>query len=249
MDESEIPGAQPAIGSEGVAIGLRVLEVALSHVVAADMDVPDLPLRPWHIIVSAYPQAAVGNGTADAHQRHGIGSTARKELRLGARRHAVAIQTDRLQGGAHGRKAHRERGLCQPVDREHRLGSQLRGPQALEELLAELHRDRLRAVEDEPHARQIEIKVGHRALAEHLQVMPVAEIGRAQNGRLFARGEGEPQERPAHEELGGHQMAVDAIGEHEDVKADQSHVVRERHPRKAHVVFGEVRDFRRAAAV
>ena len=65
----------------------------------------------------------------------------------------------------------------------------------------------------------------------------------------LARGEREPQERAAHEEFRRHQVAVHPIGEHEDVKADETHVVRQRHPRDADVVFGEVRHLGRAAGV
>ena len=55
----------------------------------------------------------------------------------------------------------------------------------------------------------------------------------------FSRGERQPQQRPAHEQLRGHQVRVHAVREHEDVKADQSHVVGQRHPRKADIVLGE----------
>ncbi len=89
----------------------------------------------------------------------------------------------------------------------------------------------------------------HRPLAEHLQVMSVAEIRRAQEGRAHARGEGEPQQRPADEQLGRHEVRVHAVGEHEEVKADQAHVVGERHPRQAHVVLGEARRLGRAVSV
>ena len=51
--------------------------------------------------------------------------------------------------------------------------------------------------------------------------------------------DGQPQQRPAHEQLRGHQVRVDARSEHHQVEADQTHVVRERHPRQANVVLVE----------
>ena len=65
--------------------------------------------------------------------------------------------------------------------------------QAREEFLAELDRNRLGAVEDQAHAREIE--VAGRALAEHLEIVPVAEVRRAEDRRALLRGDREPQEQ------------------------------------------------------
>ena len=55
-------------------------------------------------------------------------------------------------------------------------------------------------------------------------------------------GELQPQQRTAHEQIGRHQMRLHAIGEHHQMKADQPHVVGQRHPRQADVVRVEARD-------
>jgi len=159
----------------------------------------------------------------------------------------VAIEREGTKWRTHFREAHGKGGLREPVHGEHRIARELRGCEACEELVAELDRDRLRAVENETHRGEVE--TCNLAIPQHLEVVLVAEIRRAEDGRAHARGEGEPQQRPADEELGRHQVRVHAVREHDDVEADQPHVVRERHPRETDVVLVEARRLGTAADV
>ena len=54
--------------------------------------------------------------------------------------------------------------------------------------------------------------------------------------RFFGGGL-QPQQRAAHEQLGRHEIDVHAIRELHQVKADQAHVVRQRHPAQGHVLL------------
>ena len=66
---------------------------------------------------------------------------------------------------------------------------------------------------------------------------------------MHLRGDRQPQQRATHEQLGGHQVCVHAIGEHHQMEADKPHVVRQRHPRQAGVVFVEAGGLRGAVDV
>ena len=62
----------------------------------------------------------------------------------------------------------------------------------------------------------------------------------------------QPQQRPADEELRRHQVRMHPVVEHDEVKADQSHVVGQRHPGEADVIrreAGRLRSTPRALAM
>ena len=74
-----------------------------------------------------------------------------------------------------------------------------------------------------------------RAVAQHFQIMPIAEIRRAQDGGADTRGERQPQQGPPDEQLRRHEVGMYARREHHDMKADEAHVMSERHPGQAAV--------------
>ena len=150
----------------------------------------------------------------------------------------MPIEAQRLVGHSGPRKADGERGLCQTIDRKQGGALESRGREAAEKFFAQFDADRFGAVEDQPDARQIEII--QRACAQHLEAMPVAEVGRAQHARAHLGGELQPQQRAADEQVRGHQMRRQAVGEHHQMKADQAHVMRQRHPRQADVILTNI---------
>ena len=78
-----------------------------------------------------------------------------------------------------------------------------------------------------------------RLFAERAQEMAVAEVRRAGDRGTFLGGELHPQQRAADEQVGRHQELPDARVHHEQVEADQAHVVRQRHPAERDVLLGE----------
>ena len=68
------------------------------------------------------------------------------------------------------------------------------------------------------------------------QKVPVAEVGRAGERDALLGGGLQPQQRPPHEQLGRHEVDVHAIRELHQVKPDQAHVVRQRHPAQRGIV-------------
>jgi hypothetical protein len=140
-----------------------------------------------------------------------------------------------------------ERRLGETVDREHRIASETVRRERVEEFPGEIDRDRLRAVEDEPDAAQIvpvELPVAQRA-----QEMPIPEVWRAGDRRSLLVREFHPQERTPHEQVGRHQVLAHARVHHHQMKADQPHVVRERHPAERRIVGREPGSLSRALGV
>ncbi len=203
---AQIAGAQPALRGEGAGIGRSVFEVAPSHVVAADQNVSDRTLGHLAVIVAAELHLAVGDGAAHRHQLHRVARAGSGTLYGLARAEVVTIELRGTQRRAGCRKGRRQGGFRQAVHRVHGVAGQLRGLHSRQELLAQLRGNGFGTVEDQPHGRQIQAV--HGSIAEYLQVMPVAEVRRAQDGGALAVGEGHPQQRTAHEQLSGHQVLV-----------------------------------------
>ena len=63
--------------------------------------------------------------------------------------------------------------------------------------------------------------------------MPVAEIRRAGDRHALVRCELHPQQRAADEQVRRHQVLAHTRVHHDQVQADQAHVVRQRHPARA----------------
>ena len=104
----------------------------------------------------------------------------------------------------------------------------------LEKLLAQGIGNGLGAVHYQLDAGQVEVR---QALAfEQLQEMLVTEVRRTQLRRLEFGRLDHPQQRPPNEHVRVHDRVVHSGGQHAQVKADQSHVVRERHPAQSLIV-------------
>ncbi len=139
------------------------------------MHVADLTLRQLLVIVPGDTHAAVGNRGALGDQHHGVPIGRCDELNGVADIHAVTVEGDRPQRRSHFREADRERGFRESVDGIHCVARQLCRRQARQEFIAEVDGDRLGAVEDHPHGRQIEPV--DRPVAQHLQIVFVTEVG------------------------------------------------------------------------
>src|SRR5579885_385513 len=151
----------------------------------------------------------------------------------------MTVERDGPHRGARRWEAHGERGFGEAIHRIHGVARQPRGREPGQELLAELHRDRLRTVEDEPDARAVQ--PFDRPLTEDLEIVLVAKVGRAEDGGANTARERQPEERPADEELRRHEVRVHAAVEHDEMEADQAHVMGERHPGKTDVLRTEAR--------
>jgi hypothetical protein len=247
VHEREIAGAQPAVGGEGRGVGLGILEVAAGDIVAAHLQMPDPVLRQRPVLLIDDAHAAIRDRTPFGHELHRIARVRIHPLDGTAHAQAMPVEREGPHRRSGRREAHGERGLRETVHRIHGIARQAGGSEPRQELVAKLNRDRLRAVEDEPDAREIQSL--DRALAEHLEVVLVAEVRRAEDARADAARERQPQQRPADEELRRHEVRVDAVVEHDEMEADQPHVVGERHPGETDVILREPRRLRRAARV
>ena len=248
VHEREIAGPHPAVRADRGGRSLGIAVVTAGDVVALDQEVPDHARCHLGARIVHQPDARVRNRAADAHQPERIAV-----LRRGGRKRPGRTPSDRRStvsvaklGSGLGNR-HGERCLREAVDRQHRRAPQTVRRQAGEELLGELHRDRLGAVEDDPHAAQVDAV--ERLVAERAQEMPVAEVRRAGHRHSLVRYELHPEQRAPHEQIGRHQVLPHARVHHEQVKADQPHVVRERHPAERGVGLAEGRALHRAVAV
>ena len=113
--------------------------------------------------------------------------------------------------------------------------------QGLDEALAQFGRNRLRAVEDQSHRRQVQPCRALRLVL--LEVVLIAEIGRTQHRGAAPARQFQPQQRPAREQIGAHDQVAHAASQHVQMKADQAHVVRQRHPAQGDVAVSERRGF------
>ena len=179
VHQPEVAGAQPAVGGERGGIGFPIFVVAARDVGPRHVHVADAILGQLAVLIVRDAHAAVGDGPALADESNGVRVGCRHWFHRIAGVHAVAVEREGAQRRAHRGEAHRERGFRQAVHRVHGVARELRGREPGEELIAQLHRDRLGAVENEPHGRQIQCL--HRALPQHLQIVFVAEVRRAQD--------------------------------------------------------------------
>ena len=174
VDEREIAGAQPPIGAERRGVGLGIVEIAAGDVVTAHEQIADLSLRQRPILVIGDAHVAIGNHSPFRHELHRIARAFVDELHGAADPEAVAVERNRAHRLAGWREAHGQRGLREPIHRIHAVARQAGWLEPREELFRELHGDRLRTVEDELDAGEVEAL--HRPVAEHLEVVLVAEI-------------------------------------------------------------------------
>ena len=244
---AEIARVQPAVGADHFGVDVRRLVVARRHVRPADQQVADGAVR---------ERAPIGGGDADLGARNRLAHRHQRQRILTVRRHRtgrradaerMAVEGPRPIAGLRRREALCERRFGQAVDGEHRRLAQAVRLHARHELVAEVHRDRFGTVVDQADFGQV--GVGEGTLTEHLEVMAVAEVRRARDRRAVAAGEGRPQQRPPDEQIRRHVIDLHAVAEHEQVKADQAHVVGERHPAQRDILRREARYAAGARAV
>ncbi len=199
------------------------------------MDVADLAVLQGLVFVIGYAHADVANRLADLQEADRIRiALGRVFVRL-ADLQAVAVHENPRILAAQLRKRHRQGCFCESVDREHGRALQAERRHCVEELLAQVPGDRFGAVQDQFDGRQVEPLDAF--AREQLEEVLVAEIGRAQlRGSKFRRFL-HPQQRPAHEDVGIHDGVVHACSHGAQVIADQAHVMGERHPAQAALIF------------
>ncbi len=168
---------------------------------------------------------------ADADQLDGVAGSWRDGPNCVARSQEPALQRHGGQRRTDFRKRHGEARLGQPIDGEHDVGSEARGRERRRKLAAEIGGDRLGAVEDDTDRREVELRRLGRIV--RLQVVHIAEVRRTGDRHPVFADLGQPQAGPPHEERRRHQPVFGASDHRHQVKADESHVVRQRHPRQA----------------
>jgi hypothetical protein len=151
VHEAQVPGAQPAIGAESGGIRLRVLIVAARDVIPGHLHVPDALRGKLPILIVHDAHAAVRDRSPLGHELHGVAVRDTHPLHHASGIHLVSVEGEGAQRRAHFREAHGEGGFGEPVHGVHGVARELRGCETREELVAELDRDRLRAIEDEAH--------------------------------------------------------------------------------------------------
>ncbi len=153
VEQGEVARAEPAILGERRGVGFRVLEVPAGDVVTTHFDVADPVLGQHVAFVVRQAYLTVRNHLAFGDELDGILVGFRDGLDRAAHIQLVTVERDRAHRGADLGEGDGERGFRETVHRKHRVPRELRGLHALEELVAELDRDGLRTVENEPGGR------------------------------------------------------------------------------------------------
>lgn len=218
--------SQPSVGERLLILGNA--KVAARDVAAADLQVAHGASRQRTVFVISHTQLTIADWRAHHHEfkaRRSRRSDRDRYLPDGKRR---ALDGDRMTGLPGLRHADGQAGLRESVHREHRRGRQTEAAHFMHEALAKRDGNRFRAIEQQSHFGEIQ-SVEAPGFVE-LQEVLVAEIGRAEQRGPDSAGFLKPQQGTATEQPRVHDGVLDVRGKHAEVKADQSHVVRERHP-------------------
>ena len=183
-------------------------------------------------------QLTPGYRLPNYHERCGLSIAGRGGLDRLADGQRVASHRDSRVTRAWRRKSCGQAGFGEAINRKHCRPRQPVWGHRAKEFFAQLHGYRFGAVKKNAHG--LEIKCRGFVGLECFQKVPVAEIRRAEDRCLLFTGLREPQLGAAHECRGRHQVVRNVHDERRQVKADQSHVVRQRHPAQPAVRFGEV---------
>src|SRR6185437_14128967 len=80
LHDPQIPGAQPPVAGEGLAIACGIFEIAGGDVLAADLDVADHALRAGRVARIGDAQLAIRDGAPDARQAQRLARRRRQHL-------------------------------------------------------------------------------------------------------------------------------------------------------------------------
>ena len=115
------------------------------------MDMTDVAIGQWRVVIGRDAQFAQRNGLAHADQPECIAAGALQHFGACAHGQFVAVELHGPISATHGREADGQRGLGQAIDREHGVAVQGLAGQARQELFAQFHRNGLGTVKDETH--------------------------------------------------------------------------------------------------
>ena len=233
VHEPHVARIEPAVRDELHPVTAGALVVADGDVVTADLDVSHDAIRHDRCLIVRDAKPDVLEGAADLHQPRRLDIARIDDSGRRTDRERFTIHRHHVNAAFGTSKTDGNRRLRKPVDREHGRRPQPAGGQGSCELFAKVGRDGLGTVQDEPHPREFHaVGLG---VIERTQEMAVAEVGGAQDGRALFRRLLHPQQGPAHEDLGRHEVLIVSERKRSQVESDQAHVVGERHPRQGDV--------------
>ena len=175
---------------------------------------------------------STGNDRVSASGRASIRSTgtARCSCSSSVGQHGVDLQRRAPLVEGHG-----QRRLGHPVGADHRRRRQ---PEPGARVQERVHRgdvDRLGAVQREPHARQVEVRVLDRRPGQHLGGQRVGEIRCGRDGSGVLADQLRPQQRRGQEVRRRDGDQLDALTHRQGEEADHAHVVEQRQPGHHHL--------------